>query len=272
MTSERCENIRLLLQADADGELEAAGAAEVAAHLARCPDCAAAQAAIATLSARLGSELPYHAAPDRLRQTVRSTVESFFPAPTPAPITRAPRPEPPRHVAWWRRGWIGWMPPFGAGLAVAAAIALAVLPSPGGGGVKNLADGVVADHIRALQPGHLMDVVSTDQHTVKPWFDGKLDYAPPVKDLAALGFPLIGGRLDYLAGRPVAALAYRHGQHILDFYAWPAAGRSDAPPDGGARDGYNFLHWTQDGMTFWAVSDVDTRALADFVRLWRAAP
>jgi len=138
--------------------------------------------------------------------------------------------------------------------------------------VKNLAEGVVADHIRALQPGHLMDVVSTDQHTVKPWFDGKLDYAPPVKDLAASGFALIGGRLDYLAGRPVAALAYRHGQHILDFYAWPAPRAGDAPPGGGAREGYNFLHWTQDGMVLWAVSDIEAAGLAEFVRLWRAAP
>ena len=129
---------------------------------------------------------------------------------------------------------------------------------------------MVASHIRALQPGHLSDVASTDQHTVKPWFDGRLGYAPPVKDLKAEGFPLAGGRLDYLAGRPVAALVYQRSQHVVELFAWPDGGHLDHGPAASSRSGYNFLRWSQDGMAFWAVSDLNAQELADFVRLWRA--
>jgi anti-sigma factor RsiW len=156
--------------------------------------------------------------------------------------------------------------PFGAGAAVAACLALLLLvPSAGG-----LPEAVVSDHIRALQPGHLMDVVSTDQHTVKPWFDGRLDFAPPVKDFKAEGFPLAGGRLDYLAERPVAALIYQRRQHLIDLYVWPDDGRPGHGPESGSRSGYNFMHWSDGGMSFWAVSDLGAGELEDFVRLWRA--
>jgi anti-sigma factor RsiW len=124
----------------------------------------------------------------------------------------------------------------------------------------------VAAHIRALQPGHLMDVVSTDQHTVKPWFDGRLDYAPPVRDFAAQGFPLIGGRLDYVAGRPVAVLAYRRAKHLIDLFVWPGTG----PDASRTARGYNVVAWSQDGMAFRAVSDLNASELQDFAALWRA--
>jgi anti-sigma factor RsiW len=158
---------------------------------------------------------------------------------------------------------------FGAGFALAACLALFLvlprIPRPGPG----LADTVVAAHIRALQPGHLMDVVSTDQHTVKPWFDGRLPFAPPVKDFAAAGFPLVGGRLDYLAGHSAAALIYRHGRHVINLFVWPGAAAPDPLPASGSRDGYNFLRWSQGGMMFWAVSDLNAQELAGFVRDWQ---
>ena len=116
-----------------------------------------------------------------------------------------------------------------------------------------------------------MDVASTDQHTVKPWFDGRLDFAPPVRDLAAHGFPLVGGRLDYLAGRPVAALAYRRAQHVIDLYAFDGTDLPAGLVPTGSRDGYNFIRWTQDGMTFWAVSDLNAQEMDQFVREWRKA-
>jgi anti-sigma factor RsiW len=114
-----------------------------------------------------------------------------------------------------------------------------------------------------------MDVVSTDQHTVKPWFDGRLDFAPPVKDLRSLGFPLAGGRLDYLAGRPVAALVYQRDKHLIDLYVWPDDGRLARGPADGSRNGYDFKRWSQNGMVFWAVSDLNGAELSDFVRLWK---
>jgi anti-sigma factor RsiW len=141
---------------------------------------------------------------------------------------------------------------------------LAMLPRP-----ADFAETIVSDHIRALQPGHLVDVMSTDQHTVKPWFDGRLDFAPPVKDWAAQGFPLVGGRLDYIDGHEAAALVYRRAAHVIDVSVWPDHSGNTAPPVSGTRNGYNFVHWAQNGMRFWAVSDLEAAQLDDFVRLWR---
>jgi anti-sigma factor RsiW len=134
-----------------------------------------------------------------------------------------------------------------------------------------MVDQIVAGHVRSLQPGHLEDVVSTDRHTVKPWFDGRLDFAPPVKDLAAQGFPLEGGRLDYLAGRPVAALVYARRQHPINLFVWPDRGTPNSEPSRSERDGFHTIHFVDGGMTIWVVSDLATDELAEFVRLWRAA-
>ena len=135
---------------------------------------------------------------------------------------------------------------------------------------------IVAGHIRALQPGHLEDVASTDRHTVKPWFDGRIDFAPPVKDLAAERFPLRGGRLDYIGGRPVAALVYERDQHLIDLYVWPAAGDSAAAvttaPVLAQQQGYSVVHWTEGGMALWAVSDVEAGQLREFAEDWRRLP
>jgi anti-sigma factor RsiW len=169
-----------------------------------------------------------------------------------------------------RRGWDWLRAPgigFGLGAACAGVLAfLVVLP-----GRSDLRGQVVASHIRALQPGHLEDVVSTDQHTVKPWFDGRLDFAPPVRDFAAEGFPLKGGRLDYLDNRPVAALVYQRDKHVIDVYVWPANAAVNLAGDTTIQ-GYNIAHWAADGMNFWAVSDVERAQLDDFAALWRKAP
>ncbi len=128
-----------------------------------------------------------------------------------------------------------------------------------------IADAVLASHLRSLLASHLTDVASTDRHTVKPWFAGKLDYAPPVADLAAQGFPLIGGRLDYLGGRRVAALVYARGPHTINLFIWPANG--DTTAGRLAEHGYTLIRWTVSGMTYWAVSDVDPVALTTFAQL-----
>jgi anti-sigma factor RsiW len=116
-----------------------------------------------------------------------------------------------------------------------------------------------------------LDVVSTNQHTVKPWFDGRLDFAPPVKDLAAAGFPLVGGRLDYVHGRSVAVLVYSHGKHLVELFVWPAAAVKGEPARA-TRDGYNVLHWTAQGMSLSAVSDLEPAGLEEFARDWQRAP
>jgi anti-sigma factor RsiW len=240
-----CEEMRLLIQADLDGELDAAATAALAAHIADCPGCAALQRELTGLSARLRRELRPYAAPHTLRGSLAARLAP--PAPPPSGFRR--------HLVPFAT--------FGAGMALAACLAFLLLPA----GADPDAE-LVADHIRALQPGHLTDVLSSDQHTVKPWFDSRIDYAPPVRDFAAQGFPLIGGRLDYIHGRPVAALVYRRDKHLINLYVWPDNGAGSAAALH-TRNGYNIVRWTDRGMAFRAVSDVEATQLKDFAELWR---
>lgn len=231
-----CARIALLIQADHDGELDAADAAEVAAHLAECPACTALQGKLSAVSAAMRNDGLRHPASPKLRRAVQAM---------------APR-------GFFKSGWAG----PAAATALAACLLIAILPRAPGGGVTSAI--VLDGHLRALQPGHLLDVVSTDRHTVKPWFDGRLDYAPPVRDFAAAGFPLKGGRLDYLGQRPVAALVYGRDRHLIDVYVYPGG----QPEGQSVLRGYNTVAWSQGGMAFWAVSDLNAADLARFRRLW----
>ena len=246
-----CTEMELLLQADLDGELTPAEAARVAAHVPSCPQCSERQAELLSLSRALQGL--QHALPVGLETRIRAQLAALQPK-----SSRKLRTGPVLARRWAAGS-------FAAGFALAASLALAVLLPRGEAG---LVDGVVASHIRALQPGHLMDVASSDQHTVKPWFDGRIDFAPPVKDLTAARFPLLGGRLDYLGGRPVAALVYGRDKHLIDLYIWP--GTSLGGNEVGSQGGYNVRRWAVDGMVFWAVSDLNAAELADFAARWRA--
>jgi anti-sigma factor RsiW len=169
--------------------------------------------------------------------------------------------------------------PFWRPLAVAASVALVVAlvwgalsggsrPSPD----QLLAQQVASSHARSLLEAHLFDVQSSDQHTVKPWLTKRLDFAPPVKNLADQGFPLVGARLDYLDNRKVAALVYERRQHVINLFIWPAAGRPARSPEVLAvpdHPGYQVMHWTQGNLTYWVVSDLNEQELREFVRLIR---
>jgi anti-sigma factor (TIGR02949 family) len=239
-----CSDVDRVLDAYGDHELAPADAADVRAHLDGCPTCrerAAARAALAHLIRRV----PYYSAPDRLRVAVATL-------------------RPPARVVATRL------------LAWAAMVILAV--SVGGTTVVRTvrarqaaaattaaAQEVVGDHVRALTGEHLFDVRSTDQHTVKPWFLGKLNFSPPVVDLAPLGFPLVGGRVDSIGGRTVAALVYQRRLHTINLFVWPASDSSEAPTDSRSFRGFQVRHWTRDGMAFWAVSDLNDIELEQFV-------
>lgn len=174
-------------------------------------------------------------------------------------------------VSRWS-AWREWLRPslaFACGLLVSVAL-LRVFPQVDE--QEHLVQDLVAGHVRSLMVAHLSDVVSSDQHTVKPWFTGKLDFSPPVSDLAREGFPLVGGRLDYMEQRAVAALVYQHRLHTINLFVWPASSSSGAATRAkmpAPRQGFNLVHWTASGLQFWAVSDISPEDLQIFAALLR---
>jgi len=254
-----CKKAGTLLNAYLDGELDLSASLELEAHLADCTNCRAEREALARLRRRLREGLVRHAAPEDLSRRVAQLIA----APSP------PEPQAANDGRWQRRQF----------LAMAASVLLAVVASGGTtyllmrpAPVDPLADEVVGSHIRSLMGDHLIDIASSDQHTVKPWFDGRLDLAPAVVDLKAEGFPLVGGRLDYIDHQPVAAIVYRRGKHLINLFAWPASASetSGAAPKAVRAmtiRGYNLLAWTQGDLTYWAVSDVNPKDLAALQRL-----
>jgi anti-sigma factor RsiW len=160
-------------------------------------------------------------------------------------------------------------------MAIAASILLAVslawnftLFQSRGAGLDMIAQNVLSSHVRSLIGTHLLDVPSSDQHTVKPWFNGKLDFSPDVKDFTSQGFPLIGGRIEYLVDRPVAALVYRRRQHVVNLFTWPSLSSVNHEAELTQR-GYNLVHWNRASMTYWAVSDLRISELQQFANLYQ---
>ena len=235
------------LDAYLDGELAAVDARELEAHLAQCADCARFRDGRVALRAAIETRLPALQAPGALRERVRAALRQS-----------EPRASPPRPLAW-------------RALALAASFAvvalgtwqLAVRRAAG----DTLSDEVLASHVRSLMPGHLADVLSSDQHTVKPWFNGRLDFSPPVYDFAGRGYPLLGGRLDYLNGRTVAALVYGRRQHVINVFLWPAARGATASPAAETRQGYHLLRRTTPDYAYWVVSDLGIPELSEFASL-----
>lgn len=242
-----CKETRELLPAHVDRELGLRETIEIDQHLQGCPACRADYAEQVALRAAVKRHGAYFTAPGHLEDRIKTAL--------PPSAVRQSRPA--------KRAW-SW---FNVGAALAAAVSIAwslglylTLPTA----ADRLVDEVVADHVRSLMSEHVVDVVSSNRHTVKPWFDGKLDFSPPVYDLNAEGFPLVGGRLDYLDRRPVAALVYRYRLHTINLFVAPATVGKDVPPRSLSRQGYHIVYWTHAGMAFWAVSDVESAQLSRF--------
>lgn len=245
-----CSDVLTHLHGYVDQELDLVRQVEIEGHLRSCDACARAYRAAMALRAALKSDDLYFKAPAHLERRIRMEVLR------------------PEKTSWRPRlSALGWI---GAATAAAAVLVLGVLvgptlqrPSP----TERAAEDVVSAHVRSLQPGHLTDVASSEQHTVKPWFAGRLDFSPVVVDLADEGYPLVGGRLDYAAHRSVAALAYRRGAHLINLFVWPSTSPREAAETADVRQGYNLLHWTHGRTDFWAVSDLNAAELRQFARL-----
>ncbi len=237
-----CNQAKSLIEADVDGELELTAHLDLQEHLRACSDCARQADQVRARAQTLRDSLPRHRAPAGLADRIRREL----------PIPAQPRP----------KGAF----PFWHVIGLAASIAVAGLVGFSYGTARargnRLMDDAIADHIRSLQANHLTDVASTDQHTVKPWFVGKLDFSPPVVDLAPDGFPLVGGRLEHFEGHAAAALVFFRRHHAINVFVWPAEAAIGSHES--VQAGYHTATWTQGGFNFVAVSEIPAAELGDF--------
>jgi anti-sigma factor RsiW len=268
-----CEQATDLMDGYLDGELDPVTSQTIERHLRDCRNCEQGYIANRALIHAIGSAIPYHKAPTELRERIQSSLREEIaerPARNVAPDVRpriAKRQSEPKSILFGT-SW-NWLA-LAAAIVLAAIIAWNLLPGLQRPDAEQfLATQLIASHVRSLMANHLADVASSDQHTVKPWLDARLDFAPPVLDLASAGFPLIGGRLDYLDNRPVAALIYQRRKHFINLFVWPA---SDASRRTKAkeisRQGYHLLHWVDGDFNYWAVSDVNKEDLQSFQQLF----
>jgi anti-sigma factor RsiW len=262
-----CDETEILLHALIDGELDAGHARDVETHVAACPACAEKLRAFRAMREAFAQAPLKEAAPAYLRNRIEAALA------VPAAAVSAPR------QSWlasarasFRESWKNFFGGFAVGTALSAAVAASLVIAV----VRNdqnqqIAGDIVSAHLRSLQAGHLTDVISTDQHTVKPWFNGKLDVAPPVIDLTAQGFTLIGGRLDYVDARPIGAIVYRRRAHIINLFVAQTASTERRPAKIDAIQGFNIRSWSDRGLNYWAVSDIAADELAEFGEKFEAS-
>src|SRR3989475_2139460 len=250
-----CTDIQAAIHGYLDGELDAVRNLEVEQHLQHCAVCSQTYKADQTLQGAIKIGSQYYRAPAHLRKRIQSSIRQGDKSERVVPAMP------------WR--WLA----AAASVAVVVVLAWALVPSRYGLDAEQLvAQEVVSSHVRSLMVDHVADVMSSDQHTVKPWFTGKLDFSPPVHNLAKEGFPLVGGRLDYLENRAVAALVYQRQNHFINLFIWPSSRDSNVNTKAMARQGYHLFHWSKSVMTYWAISDLNETALQEFVRLVQASP
>jgi anti-sigma factor RsiW len=240
-----CPDQELLLGGLVDGELDAANTAMAEAHVSRCEGCREELERLQAVRNLLATGGARHSAPDTLMERVAAMPEL-------SPSVQ-------------KRNWLpGWLAP---GIGGALAASLAIMALPGTGEQAMIEQQLVSSHVRSLQPGHLTDVQTTNQHIVKPWFNGKIDFAPPVPELADRGFPLAGGRLDSVNGKTVVAIVYRRRLHTVNLFVWPAKASAARTS---VEDGFALAEWSEGGLRFAAVSDIPVQELRRFETEYRA--
>jgi anti-sigma factor RsiW len=255
-----CENCLEMLTPFVDGELPADEAAEVDQHLKTCVDCEREHRRVIDTSSLIKASLMRYAAPDVLRARLRASLAE------PAVNSSAQLVRPVRRLSF------GWARSAAAVVLVAiASSALTMVATRQKTSSNNVANAVLSSHIRSLMPGHLTDVASTDQHNVKPWFNGRVNLSPEVPRLDSAGFALVGGRLDYIDGHNVASVVYTRRQHVINVFTWAAPGSEDLAPALSNANGYNMIRSRRAGAESWVVSDLNVAELNEFLRLFEAA-
>jgi anti-sigma factor RsiW len=243
-----CSSIQPLIGAAVDGELDASQQFKIREHLEDCPSCNRAYQDLQQLHEDIRSQAIYYQAPDSLVQRLRASIRGEHHQ----NIQR-------RELPW---KWIAIAASVLLAFSISANLLLSKRELPEN---QFIAQEVLSEHVRSMLTNHQVDVISSDRHTVKPWFGDKLDFSPDVKDLAARGFALIGGRVDYINQRPVAALVFQRSKHVISLFTWPA---SSSVTGVRSQNGYHFVTWNKDGMTYWAVSDLNLDDLKQFSRLY----
>jgi anti-sigma factor RsiW len=250
-----CERAGSALAELHDGEVGVWRRWRLGAHLRRCPACARKLEELRAMSRGLRDALAYHRAPPDLA----ARIVASLPHETRPAVVR------PRSRLW--QGLGAGLPWVGGGLTGAlAGVVLTLLIAGGGPSGSPMLDALIDSHVRSLQADHLTDVLTSDRHTVKPWLSQHVDVSPPVRDLASEGFVLIGGRLDYVDGHPAAVVVYRHAKHVINLFTWVSPNRANASPRVTTRQGFNVVMWRSDGVSYAAVSDLETDQLLSFAR------
>jgi len=242
-----CRETKNLLNAYVDGELDSAGSLSVESHIRSCASCLEEVERLHALASAIQNGGLRFKAPARLKRSVNASIRAA---------------KPRRPLFDWR-----WASAFASLVVIVLLGWVTATKWTRSSAEALLVNEIVASHVRSMMANHLSDVASSDSHTVKPWFSGKLDYSPPTTDLTAQGFRLIGGRLDYLENRPVAALVYQRSQHFINLFVWPANDAAIPQQDQLARQGYNLIHWTKAGMTYWLVSELNLKELNECAQL-----
>jgi anti-sigma factor RsiW len=252
-----------------DGELDPVTNQMIEQHLRECSNCDEALTAHAALIRAVESMTPYYKAPTELGQRIQSSLRQQITEQSVRSVHELvrPRQQPEQRHILFRTQW-NWLA-LAAAIILAALFAFNLMPRwQRRGADEFLATQLIASHVRSLMANHLTDVTSSDQHTVKPWLDGKLDFAPPVVDFGSEGFPLVGGRLDYLDNRPVAALVYQRRKHFINLFVWPAGPGTTGTTKTITHQGYQLLHWVDSEFNYWAVSDVSDNDLQAFKQIF----
>jgi len=243
-----CKKAKILIDAYIDNELDIANSLEVEQHIRACKGCSTVYHNYLIIQSTLRDEYTYFSPPPELKKKITASIRNSE-----------------KKQLSLKTSLFGWHGAAAVFALTAIFLLIVILFRPSPSQEEQVTEQIVDNHMRSLMPNHLTDVQNSDQHTVKPWFNGKLDFSPPVADLSSLGFTLVGGRLDYINGQPVAAIVYQRKSHYINLFFWFSDNKDDVTKKASVTRGYNLIHWTNGNRNYWAVSDINLTELDEFI-------